>query len=106
MLKPRNLTTLLSVLVALGAVAWGVTQRSAVSAKPAFTVEDYMEIQQLYGRYAHSFDLDPDGISWADNFTDDGTHGETKGRANLIAFARAAHKRENLLENPRNRRHW
>lgn len=107
MLKPRNIVTFLSVLVAVGAVGWGVMQRSAAAAKPAFSLEDYMEIQQLYARYAHVYDLEEfDAEAWADTFTSDGGHGETKGRQALIEHGRASRKRLDIMANALNRRHW
>ena len=55
------------------------------------TADDYIEIQQLYAKYAHTIDLgDPEG--WADTFTPDGVFGDpssdgaTRGRESLVAF--------------------
>ena len=57
---------------------------AAQSAK--LTADDYIEIQQLYAKYAHTLDLgDADG--WANTFTADGVFGESKGHDQLKAFA-------------------
>ena len=52
----------------------------------AFTAQDYVEIQQLYAKYAQTLDLG-DAEGWADTFTADGVFGETVGHAALKTFA-------------------
>lgn len=63
-----------------------------VRGNDALTADDYIEIQQLYAKYAHTLDLDdPEG--WADTFTADGVFGDpssenaSRGRESLVAFA-------------------
>ena len=51
------------------------------------TAEDHIEVQQLYVRYAHTLDLG-DAEGWADTFTPDGVFANSKGRAELITFAK------------------
>ena len=51
-----------------------------------FTAQDYIEIQQLYAKYAQTLDLG-DAEGWADTFTADGVFGETVGHEALKAFA-------------------
>lgn len=52
----------------------------------SLTAADYIEIQQLYARYARTLDLgDPEG--WADTFTPDGVFRDAAGREELVAYA-------------------
>ncbi len=51
-----------------------------------FTAQDYIEIQQLYAKYAQTLDLG-DAEGWADTFTADGIFGETVGHDALKMFA-------------------
>ena len=72
----------------------------------ALTADDYIEIQQLYAKYAHTIDLG-DAEGWADTFTPDGMFGDpssdsaTRGRQSLVAFAANAYVR-----NSGTGRHW
>ena len=93
----------LSLLLALASVGWGLSQPTVVQAA-AFVADDYIEIQQLYARYAHAVDLDADGEVWADTFTPDGSYGDVVGREALIEYARMRRTR-GLLDGP-NMRHW
>lgn len=59
---------------------------SGAAQSNSLTADDYIEIQQLYAKYAHTLDLgDADG--WANTFTSDGVFGESKGYDQLKAFA-------------------
>ena len=52
----------------------------------SLTADDYIEIQQLYAKYAHTLDLG-DAEGWANTFTSDGVFGESRGFDQLKAFA-------------------
>ncbi|MCE2542020.1 MAG: nuclear transport factor 2 family protein [Acidobacteria bacterium] len=52
----------------------------------SFSADDYIEIQQLYAKYAHTLDLG-DAEGWANTFTPDGVFGESQGHDQLKAFA-------------------
>ena len=72
------------------------------------SVEDTLQILQLYARYAHAIDRG-DGDGWSHCYTADGiywssTFGECTGRANLREFAIAHHKR--WVELGIQTRHW
>ena len=94
-----------SVLMAMAGVAWGFAQQDHAADPSSLTADDYIEIQQLYARYAHTVDLDPNGEAWADTFTPDGAHGDhIVGREALVEYARMRRTR-GLLDGP-NMRHW
>ncbi len=67
------------------------------------TAQDYIEIQQLYARYAHTMDLG-DAKGYADTFTSDGVFvvGDriTTGRAELTTLA------EGFYSSDGTARHW
>ena len=70
-----------AIVVGILAVASnGAAQSGSLSA------QDYIEIQQLYAKYAHALDLG-DAEGWANTFTPDGVFGESKGHDQLKAFA-------------------
>ena len=88
----KRVTSLCVVVLFLGfGAAPALAQGSG-----ALTADDYIEIQQLYAKYAHSIDLG-DAAGWADTFTPDGVFGDpssdsaTRGRESLIAFAEQFH---------------
>ncbi len=93
----------LLALFGLSAFGGGTGYAMAAPSKQ-LTVDDYLEIQQLYARYAHTVDLDPDGVAWANCFTPDGAHAETVGFDALVKYARGRSKR-GLLDGT-NVRHW
>ena len=72
----------------ISAIAVGilVVASSSAAQNSSLTADDYIEIQQLYAKYAHALDLG-DGEGWANTFTPDGVFGETKGHDQLTAFA-------------------
>lgn len=66
----------------------------------SLTATDYIEIQQLYARYARALDLgDPE--AWADTFTPDGVFRDAAGREELIAYAENSYGRRQGTG-----RHW
>jgi hypothetical protein len=60
---------------------------AAVAAQNALTVRDRLEIQELYARYAQTFDLG-DAEGWANTFAEDGVFGASQGRTELIEYAK------------------
>ena len=63
-----------------------VVASSSAAQSSSLTADDYIEIQQLYAKYAHALDLG-DAEGWANTFTSDGVFGETMGHDQLKAFA-------------------
>src|SRR5262245_19014951 len=57
----------------IGAVGWAYAQGS--SRTPKLSVEDYIEIEQLYATYNHVTDFSKNAEEWADLFTDDAENG-------------------------------
>lgn len=79
----RILRVSVAALCVLSAASAGTAQGGGAD---AFTAQDYVEIQQLYAKYAQTLDLG-DAQGWADTFTADGIFGETVGHAALKTFA-------------------
>ena len=77
----RILKVSVAALCLLSVAAAGAAQDGG-----AFTAQDYVEIQQLYAKYAQTLDLG-DAQGWADTFTADGVFGEAVGHTALKAFA-------------------
>jgi len=63
------------------------------------TVQDHLEIEQLYARYYHAIDSG-DADAWAATFTEDGAFNNTKGQDALKAMIR------NSTANGTSLRHW
>ena len=72
----------------ISAVIAGVLAVASSSAAQSgsLSADDYIEIQQLYAKYAHTLDLG-DAQGWADTFAPDGVFGESQGHDQLKAFA-------------------
>src|SRR5262245_8759284 len=71
----------------------------AQSTPPTLTVEDHLDVEQLYAKYYHAFDSgDPE--AWASVFTEDGVFNGTKGQEALKAVIR------NSTANGTTMRHW
>lgn len=85
------------VLVVVGTLsAAGAGQGAGGS----LTAADYIEIEQLYARYARALDLgDPE--AWADTFTADGVFRDAAGRDELVAYAENSYGRRQGTV-----RHW
>ena len=82
------------VVGALGAAGAGQ------GAGGSLTAADYIEIEQLYARYARALDLgDPE--AWADTFTADGVFRDATGRDELVAYAENSYGRRQGTG-----RHW
>ena len=87
--------TISTIVVGILAVA-----SSGAAQSGSLTADDYIEIQQLYGKYAQALDLG-DAEGWANTFTPDGVFGESMGYDQLKAFA------EGFMENfDGAARHW
>ena len=79
----RTLFVLLSLSILVAGTAWVRAQQK--SAATSMTVQDYLEIQQLYANYAHMLDKGQ-GDRFAALFTADGefTRGRAAGLANDV----------------------
>ena len=78
-----------------------MTQPGAAAAA-SLTMQDHIEIQQLYARYNHAIDVG-DAEHWVDTFTADGVfNNHFRGREVLLGFVKTW--REQM--NGANRRHW
>ena len=78
----RTLRIAITVVCLLSVASVGAAQGDGGT----FTAQDYIDIQQLYAKYAQALDLG-DAEGWADTFTADGAFGETVGHEALKAFA-------------------
>lgn len=85
-------TALLSAACA-GSGETAVSAEAATTGASSFTVQDYIDIQQLYAHYGHAIDSgERDGQAWAETFTPDGVFSKTTvGREALAAFAKNWH---------------
>ena len=100
MLRTRIAGLSLIAAVTCG-IGWAYAQQKA--SRPTLTVEDYLEIQQLYARYSQTIDSgERDGAAWAETFTPDGVFGNASGRAALTEFAKHRPDRWNGAQS----RHW
>lgn len=91
-----RLITVLAVGLALAIAlppAWPAVAAQSPAAPPALSTQDYIDIQQLYARYAHALDAyEREGAAWAETFTPDGVFSKnTVGYAALVAFAKNWH---------------
>ena len=90
----------LTLSMAVAVVGLARAEQGAAGRAASVTPQDYMEIQQLYARYAHTLDSgDADG--WVRTFTADGVFGNRKGPEPLAEFARNFYKNSSG-----NIRHW
>lgn len=82
----------------------GAARRSsgAAGAAPALSTQDYIDIQQLYARYALLIDTG-DAEGWANTFTPDGVfNNSTRGHDALVQFVHDWRDKRNGV----NMRHW
>jgi bifunctional aromatase (cyclase/dehydratase) len=87
-----------AAMVLAGAMA-GAQSRTA---KMTLTAQDYLEIQQLYARYAMTIDSG-DAEGWAETFTADGVfNNSSRGRTALVQFVHDWRAKRNGAD----RRHW
>ena len=72
----------------ISAIVAGVLAVASSSAAQngSLSAQDYIEIQQLYAKYAHALDLG-DAEGWANTFTPGGVFGDSKGYDQRKAFA-------------------
>ena len=86
-----------SLIVTALAAAWLSSTPAVVAAQAqsktsaqSFSTQDYIDVQQLYARYAHALDsYEREGAGWAETFTPDGVFNKnTVGYAALVAFAK------------------
>lgn len=77
-----------------------VQEAHGQSGGAGLTTADYVEIQQLYARYAHTIDSG-DGEGWADTFTPDGAFNDVQGHDALKAIPARAFEGSGGAQ-----RHW
>jgi hypothetical protein len=93
----RKILALAGFLVVLVALAVGFGRHGAAAA--SLTVQDYMDIQQLYSRYYQTIDAG-DSEAWANTFTADGVFNtNTRGHDALVESNRRGGTNRPL-------RHW
>jgi SnoaL-like domain len=81
------------VAAAVILISSGIWVAMAQQRDGTLTIQDYVEIQQLYARYTHAIDSgERGGMAWAETFTPDGTFVNTVGRDKLAAFAKDWHE--------------
>jgi hypothetical protein len=91
--SPMKRTIIVAVALVALSSAWLAFAQQSSSKVTALTVQDYLEIQQLYARYTHAIDSgERNGQAWAETFTADGTFGNNIGREKLAAFAKDWHE--------------
>lgn len=88
----------LVVLILSACVTSGLDASQPVRMPPpappvsALTLQDRAEIQELYARYSHAFDLaEGTAEAWASTFTADGVFGDLVGRQALVNFWKERH---------------
>ena len=92
-------------VVVLAAVAMFAAKPLHAQGAGTLTTQDYIDIQQLYARYAHAID-NGDAEGYAALFTPDGSFNNNIGRDALIAFiknrngANTRHLNMNLVITP------
>lgn len=84
-----RIMTIVGFTIAVTGAGLAVAQQNAARTT-TLTVQDYIEIQQLYARYTHTIDSgERDGQAWAETFTPDGTFtNSTAGHKQLAEFAK------------------
>ncbi len=84
-MRPQTLSAVLLWLVLAGFAAF--PQAQSANPRPApLSAQDYIDIQQLYARYALLIDTG-DAEGWADTFTPDGVfNNASRGRDALVQF--------------------
>jgi hypothetical protein len=94
--------TVLAVLIAVIVSSAALVLAQSRGMKPALSTQDYIDIQQLYARYAQTIDAG-DAEGWANTFTPDGVfNNNSRGHDALVQFVHDwRDKREGA-----NRRHW
>jgi len=80
---------------------------TAAASKPTLTVQDYIDIYNLYGIYTRYFDMGADdGTRYASTFTTDGEFGQNGTRVGREAQKAAFMSSDNMLKRDgRSRRH-
>ena len=99
-MSPRTMLVMLMTAIVLSSGGFARAQQGA--GKTALSTQDYVEIQQLYARYATTIDTG-DAEGWASTFTPDGVfNSNTRGHDALVQFVHDWRDKRNGA----NRRHW
>lgn len=89
----RRIIVAVGLLIATAGVGLALAQQRSAAKVTTLSMQDYIDIQQLYARYAHAIDSGArNGQTWAETFTLDGTFGTNVGRDQLAAFAKNWHE--------------
>ena len=92
-MKTRCLVPLCALALLAGVLSNAPVIGAQTGGQPpsvSFTTQDYIDVQQLYARYAHALDaFEREGAGWAETFTPDGVFSRnTVGYTALVAFAK------------------
>ena len=97
-----NRTVLFAGVAAIVLASSGLLLAQMRPAKSSLTTPDYVEIQQLYARYATTIDAG-DAEGWANTFTPDGIfNNSSRGHDALVQFVHDWRDKRNGAA----RRHW
>lgn len=98
----RNRSVFVAVVAAIVVASGGLILAQLRAPKGALSTQDYVEIQQLYARYAMTIDAgNADG--WANTFTSDGVfNNNARGHAALVQFVHDWRDKRSGAS----RRHW
>jgi len=100
--------TLVAIVVGAAlATGFGWEFAAAAESKPRLTVQDYIDIYNLYGIYTRYFDMGADdGLRYASTFTVDGEFGQNGTRVGREAQKAAFRSSDDMLKRDgRSRRH-
>ena len=93
---------LVALVVAVVLTSGWLALAQLQAAKTVLTTQDYVEIQQLYARYAMAIDAG-DAEGWANTFTSDGVfNNSSRGHSALVQFVHNWRDKRNGAD----RRHW
>ncbi len=93
MSKTFGAVVLVSAVIAASVAGWMAGQ--SAHAQEKFTVQDYIDIQNLYSTYTRYTDMggEGDGSNYASLFTEDGEFNNTKGPDGLKKMIKGFHTR-------------
>lgn len=92
----------LAIVVVMFSLVCGLGVSRVSAARTVLTAQDYIDIQQLYARYAMTIDSG-DAEGWANTFTPDGVfNNSSRGHDALVQFVHDWRDKRSGAE----RRHW
>lgn len=104
-MSKKLIAIILGIVSATGLLGWKFA--AAAESKPKLTVQDYVDIYNLYGIYTRYFDMGADdGTRYASTFTTDGEFGQSGNRVGREAQKAAFLSSDQMLKRDgRSRRH-